>query len=118
MPLYEANIILRQELAASDVERLTEDFTKIIVDNGGKVAKIEQLGLRNLAYIVKKNKKGHYVYLELDAPYDSVKELERVLGLSDDVLRVLVVKVDEFSELSPVALLKERSSGDSQAAAS
>ena len=118
MPLYEANIVLRQELAVSDVEKLTEDFTKIITDNGGKVAKVEQLGLRNLAYTVKKNKKGHYVYLELDTPYDAVKELERVLGLSDDVLRVLVVKVEEFSEVSPVALLKERSSSDSQAAAS
>ena len=85
MPLYEANIVLRQDLTVSDVEKQTEDFSKVITDNGGKVTKVEQLGLRNLAYMIRKNRKGHYIYLELDTPFEAAKELERVLGINENV---------------------------------
>lgn len=106
MPLYETTFIARQDIPASDVEKLTEQFTKIITDNNGKVVKTEKWGLRNLAYIINKNRKGHYVFLGIDASADTVKELERNLRLNEDVLRFITIAVEEISK-EPSAILQE-----------
>lgn len=108
MSLYEVNIILRQDLSSSLVEEVTKKYANIIAEDSGKVLKTEQLGLRNLAYIVKKNKKGHYVYLEVTASDTAIKEIERKSQIDEDVLRLLVVKVDEFCKISASAMLEER----------
>lgn len=93
MPLYETTFVARQDLAPADVEKLADKFAAIIKENGGKVVKTEKWGLRNLAYVVKKNRKGHYVYFELDAPVAAVKEYERLAHLNEDVIRLLTVRV-------------------------
>lgn len=98
MPLYETVFIARQDVSTQQVEDLTEQMTGFITDGDGTVAKVENWGLRNLAYKVKKNRKGHYVLLNIDAPVAAVKEMERNLLLSEDVLRHMTLRVDELEE--------------------
>jgi small subunit ribosomal protein S6 len=103
MSLYEVIFILRQDLATSEVDSITEDFNKIIRDNTGEVIKSEYWGLRNLAYEIKKNKKGHYVLLGVRAPGTLVKELQRKMKINENVIRYAVLKVEEISsDSSPI----------------
>jgi small subunit ribosomal protein S6 len=111
MALYEATFIARRDISTQDVTKLTDQFSAIITSNGGKVVKSEYWGLRNMAYKVKKNKKGHYVMLGLDAPSAAVKELERNLHLNEDVIRNLTIRVEEI-EAGPSAPLKENERSD------
>ena len=91
------------------LDKITEYFTKIVTDHAGKVVKSEYWGLRSLSYKIKKNRKGHYVLLGLDAPADAVNELERQFKLHEDVMRSLTVRVDEISkEASAVLRQPER----------
>ncbi len=98
MDLYEHVIIARHDISAAQVEALTADFSKIIEDNGGTVAKNEYWGLKSLAYKIKKNRKGHYVLLNLDAPHAAVFEMERLERLNEDILRTMTIRVDELEE--------------------
>ena len=96
MPLYESVFIARQDISGAQVEALTEQFSQIIIDQGGTVTKKEYWGLKNLTYRIKKNRKGHYVLLNINAPAVAVIELERQLKINEDVLRYITVKVDQF----------------------
>jgi len=115
MPLYEHVFLARQDLAQAQVDALAENATKIVEDNGGKVVKTETWGLRSLAYRIAKNRKAHYVMLDLDAPAQAVAELERQSNINEDVIRFLTIKVDEH-EKGPSAMMrrgeKERSRSD------
>ena len=104
MSLYEYTYIARQDIQPQQVDAITEQFAKIITDNGGKVAKTESWGLRTLAYRIKKYKKGHYVHLNLDAPHAAIAELERNARLHEDVIRYMTIRVDEFEEGDSVVL--------------
>lgn len=104
MSLYEYTYIARQDIQPQQVDAITAEFTKIIDDNGGKVAKTESWGLRTLAYRIKKYKKGHYVHLNLDAPHAAIAELERNARLHEDVIRYMTIRVDEFEEGDSVVL--------------
>ena len=109
MALYEHVLIARQDISAQQAEALNNHLKALLEEQGGKVAKIEYWGLRNLAYRIKKNRKGHYSLLALDAPAPAVKEMERQLSINEDVLRYLTVRVEELDlELSPVLARKER----------
>jgi small subunit ribosomal protein S6 len=103
--------ITRQDIAAPQVEALTEHFAKIIDENGGTVAKREYWGLRSLAYRIRKNRKGHYMLLNIDAPPAAVLEMERQMRLSEDVVRQLTVRVEELQE-GPSAMMQSRASRD------
>lgn len=107
MPYYETVFVARQDVSAVQVEGLIEGFSSIIQDQGGKVTKKESWGLRNLAYRIKKNRKGHYVLLNLDAPPEAVKEMERNMRLNEDIIRFLTVRVEALEE-GPSAMLKSR----------
>src|SRR3546814_11537558 len=85
MPLYEHVFLARQDLAQTQVDGLAEAATKIIEDNGGKVAKVETWGLRNIAYRIRKNRKAHYVLMDIDAPSPAIAELERQTSLNATV---------------------------------
>ena len=116
MPLYESIFIVRQDVPVAQVETLTTTFADLIQANGGKVTKTEQWGLRTLAYRINKNKKGHYVMFNIDAPVAAINEVERVMRINEDVLRFLTVRVEEL-EAGPSAMLRkdersERSFGD------
>ena len=107
MPFYENIFIARQDVSTAQVEALTEQFVAIIDAQGGKVTKREYWGLKSLAYRVKKNRKGHYTLLNIDAPAAAVIEMERQMHLHEDVLRHLTVKVEELEE-GPSAMLQSR----------
>src|ERR1700691_6272986 len=111
MPFYENVFIARQDVSAAQVEALAESFAGIVAQHGGTVTKREYWGLRNLAYRVKKNRKGHYILLNLDAPPAAVNELERNMRINEDVLRYLTVRVDEH-EAGPSAVMQNRGRGD------
>lgn len=107
MPLYESVFVVRQDVSAQHVESLAERYGEMIRENGGEVAKTEYWGLRNLAYRVKKNRKGHYTMFNIDGPPAAVAELERNMRLSEDVLRYLTIRVDAFEE-GPSAIIRNR----------
>lgn len=104
MALYEHVFIARQDITASQVESITADFSKIVEENGGKVAKNEYWGLKNLAYKIKKNRKGHYVLLNIDAPHAAITEMERHCRLHEDVMRFMTIRVDEHEEGQSIVL--------------
>lgn len=113
MALYEHVFLARQDLAQAQVDALAESATKIIEDNKGKVVKTETWGLRSLAYKIAKNRKAHYVMLEIDAPAGVVAELERQTSINEDVIRYMTVKVDALEEGPSVMMRKsERSDRD------
>ena len=116
MPFYESIFIVRQDVPAAQVETLTTSFADILQAQGGKVTKTEQWGLRTLAYRINKNKKGHYVMFNLDAPAAAVAEMERNMGLSEDILRHMTIRVEAL-DTEPSAILRkeertERGFGD------
>ena len=106
MALYEHVFLARQDLAQAQVDQLAEAATKIIEDNQGKVVKTETWGLRNLAYRVKKNRKAHYVMLDIDAPAGAVAELERQTAINEDVIRYMTVRVDAHEQGPSVMMRK------------
>lgn len=106
MPFYESVFIARQDLSPAQVEALTGDISAIVKKNGGKVTKTEQWGLRSLTFRIRKNKKGHYVLLNIDAPPAAVQEMERTMRINEDVLRTLTIRVEELEEGPSVVLRK------------
>src|SRR3954451_12003338 len=111
MALYESVFIARQDISAAQTEALTEQFSQIIVDHGGTVSKKEYWGLKSLAFRIKKNRKGHYVLLNIDPTSAAVIEMERNMRLHEDVLRYLTVKVEALEE-GPSAVMQSRDRGD------
>jgi len=111
MPLYENIFIARQDISAAQVEALADTFTGIVTTQGGQVTKREYWGLRNLAYRIKKNRKGHYILFNLDAPPPAVNELERNMRINEDVLRYITVRVDALEE-GPSAVMQNRGRGE------
>ena len=100
MALYEHLLIARQDISAQQVDALATHLKTIIEGGGGRVEKQEYWGLRSLAYRIKKNRKGHYVLLNINSPAKAVQELERQIKINEDVLRYLTVKVDQFEQSS------------------
>jgi small subunit ribosomal protein S6 len=98
MPLYETVLIARNDVTQQQVEGIVDAIATQFEANGDSVKKREYWGLRNLAYRIKKNRKGHYMLLGLDAKPASVKEMERQLGLNEDVLRFMTIRVDAIEE--------------------
>ena len=107
MPLYEHVFLARQDLAQAQVDALAENATKIIADNGGSVVKTETWGLRSLAYRIAKNRKAHYVMLDIDAPAAALAELERQTGINEDVIRFMTIRVDAH-EQGPSAMMRRQ----------
>jgi small subunit ribosomal protein S6 len=107
MNLYETVFICRQDVTPAQVETLAQEYTKIIRDQGGEVSKTEFCGLRNLAYRIKKNKKGHYVLMNIASSAAAVAEIERLMKLNENVLRHLTVRVEEHDP-NPSALMQQR----------
>tara|TARA_Y100001934_G_scaffold29352_1_gene32179 strand:+ start:189 stop:695 length:507 start_codon:yes stop_codon:yes gene_type:complete len=108
MPYYENVFIARQDISSTQVEAIADAMTEIITTDGGTVARREYWGLKSLAYRMKKNKKGHFVLFNLDASIDAVREMERQMGLHEDVLRFMTLRTDDLPE-DPSVMLASRS---------
>ncbi len=113
MPYYESVYIARPDISTAQVDALTENLTSIVGENGGTVTKNEYWGLKNLAYRIKKNRKGHYTLMNIDAPAAAIGELERNMRINEDVLRYMTIRVDELDE-NPSIMLTSRGPRDSR----
>ncbi len=111
MALYEHIYLARQDISAQQVEALTEQFRSILESLGGKIEKVEYWGVKSLAYRIKKNRKAHFTLMNISAPAAAVTEMERQLGLNEDVLRTLTLRVDELED-GPSAMLRKREESD------
>ncbi|HZQ01070.1 MAG TPA: 30S ribosomal protein S6 [Reyranella sp.] len=105
MALYENVFIARQDVPQTQVETLTNQFAELVAAQGGTVSKKEYWGLRSLTFRIKKNRKGHYTLLNIDAPPAAVKELERTMSINEDIIRFLTVRVDALEE-GPSAVMQ------------
>ena len=106
MPLYEHVFLARQDLSQAQVDQLAADATSIIETNEGKVTKTETWGLKNLAYKIDRNRKAHFVMLNLEGPGAMVAELERQNRINEDIIRYITVRVDELEEGPSVMMRK------------
>lgn len=111
MALYEHIFIVRQDVSSQQIDELTEQFKSFIEQGKGSVTKVEHWGLRTLAYRIKKNRKGHYIMFNLDAPHEAVAEMERNQRLNEDIIRTLTIKVEELEE-GPSAMKRGREERD------
>ncbi len=107
MPYYETVFIARQDISATQVESLADAFTQTIEGQGGQIAKREVWGLRPLAFRMNKQRKGHYVLFNIDAPAPAVHEMERQMRINEDILRHLTIRVDALEE-GPSAMMQMR----------
>ena len=98
MPLYEHVVISRQDLSNAQAEGLVEHFGKVLSDNGGKVVDSEYWGLKTMAYKINKNRKGHYMLLNIDSPPEAIQEYERLMRLDEDIIRFLTIKIKSINE--------------------
>ena len=98
MRLYESVFIARQDITSAQVEAMADEFSEIITSAGGSIKKREYWGLRSLAYRIKKNRKGHYVMLNIETGPEALREYERIMGLNEDVLRFLNLNIEEIED--------------------
>ncbi|WP_068312387.1 30S ribosomal protein S6 [Polycladidibacter hongkongensis] len=111
MALYEHVVLARQDISTQQVEALVEQFKTVLEENGGKVSKIEPWGLRTLTYRINKNRKAHYVLINIDAPAAAVAEMERQMRLNEDILRFMTIRVEELDE-NPSAMMQKKDRDD------
>jgi small subunit ribosomal protein S6 len=107
MALYEHIYMARQDISAQQVEALTEQFKKVVAGLGGSIDKIEYWGVKSLAYRIKKNRKAHFSLFNINAPHAAIAEMERQMGLSEDVLRFMTLRVEALEE-GPSAMMRKR----------
>ena len=112
MPLYEHVLISRQDLSNAQAEGLAEHFGKILSENGGKVVDSEYWGLKTMAYKINKNRKGHYSFLKTDSPSAAVQEMERLMRIHEDIMRVLTIKVDTHNDGPSIQTSKREDRSD------
>lgn len=98
MPLYEHVFIARQDISNTQAEGLIDHFGHILKENNGNLVDFEYWGLRGMAYKMNKNRKGHYCYLRTDAPATAILEMERLMRIHDDIIRVLTIRVEEHED--------------------
>lgn len=115
MAFYEVTFVVRPDLSKADVQKLTDSLTQIVADHKETVVKNEYWGLRTLAYKINKMAKGHYTMLGLDVSPDTLKELERQIGINEDVIRHLTVRVDKL-DATPSVVLQSKSGDNYEAA--
>jgi len=116
MPLYEHVFLARQDISQAQVDALTKEYSDVITEAGGKIAKVEYWGVKTLAFKIKKNRKAHYSLMNIEAPPTAVAEMERRMGLSPDVIRFITIRVDEHESEPSIQMRKsdrdDRRDGD------
>jgi len=112
MRLYESVFIARQDISSQQVESMADEFAGIITNAGGQIHKREYWGLRSLAYRIKKNRKGHYIMFNLETDGATLKEYERIMGLNEDVLRFLNIRIEEVDEAPSIIMQNKGERGE------
>lgn len=111
MALYEHVFLARQDISQQQVENLVEHFKTLISESGGSVGKVENWGLKSIAYRINKNRKAHYVLMNIDAGSDAVAEMERQMRLNEDIMRFMTIRVEEHEE-EQSAMMQKRDRDD------
>ncbi|MFB2551124.1 30S ribosomal protein S6 [Ensifer soli] len=111
MALYEHVFLARQDISAQQVEALVEQYKGVLEANGGKIGRVENWGLKSLTYRIKKNRKAHYVLVDIDAPAPAVHEMERQMRINEDILRYMTIAVEKHEE-GPSAMMQKRDRDD------
>ena len=111
MALYEHIYLARQDISAQQVESLTEQLKSVIQSFGGTIEKVEYWGVKSLAYRIKKNRKAHFSLLNINAPSAALVEMERQMGINEDVLRFMTIRVEEL-EQGQSAMMRKRDDDD------
>ena len=111
MALYEHVFLARQDITPQQVDALVEQYKGVIESNGGKVGRVENWGLKSLTYRIKKNRKAHYVLMDIDAPAPAVHEVERQMRINEDILRYMTIAVEKHEE-GPSAMMQKRDRDD------
>ena len=111
MALYEHIYLARQDVTPQQVETLTEQFKTVIEANGGSIAKLEYWGVKTLAYRIKKNRKAHFTLMNINASAAAVAEMERQVGINEDILRFMTIRMEEHEE-GPSAMMRKREESD------
>lgn len=111
MPLYEHVFLTRQDASNAQVDQLTDQFKAVITAGGGKIGKSEYWGLKSLTFRIKKNRKAHYTYIDIEAPPAAIAEMERQMSINEDVVRFMTVRVEKHEE-GPTAMMKAGSRRD------
>ena len=112
MRLYESVFIARQDISTTQVESMADELAGIITNAGGTIHKREYWGLRSLAYRIKKNRKGHYIMFNFETDGPTLKEYERIMGLNEDVLRFLNIRIEEVEEGPSIIMQNKGDRGD------
>jgi len=112
MALYEHVFLARQDLSQQQVDALVEHYRDVVSSLGGSIGRVENWGLKSLTYRVKKNRKAYYTLMDLDCPPAALNEMERQMGLSEDVLRFLTIKVDKHEEGASAMMQKREERSD------
>ncbi len=107
MPLYEHTFLARQDVTAQQVTGLMNTYKAVIEEMGGKVGKTEYWGLKSTAYKIKKNRRAHYAFFNIEAPFQAVLEMERQMRITPDILRFLTVRVEELDEKPSIMMRKQ-----------
>ena len=107
MALYEHVFLARQDVSGQRVDELVEQFKGILEAGGGIGRQVEYWGLKSLTFRINKNRKAHYTLMNIDAPHAAVAEMERQMGINEDVLRFLTVRVEELDEEPSVQMQKK-----------
>ncbi len=111
MALYEHIYLARQDVTAQQVEAMTEQMKAVIESKGGKIGKVEYWGVKSLAFRIKKNRKAHFTLINIDAPPAAIAEMERQMGINEDILRLLTLRVEAHEE-GPSAMMRKREDSD------
>ncbi|HOV02958.1 MAG TPA: 30S ribosomal protein S6 [Hyphomicrobiales bacterium] len=111
MPLYEHVFLARQDISSQQVDQLVETFKGVVAELGGTVGKVEYWGVKPLSFRINKNRKAHYTLMNIDAPHAAIAEMERQMGISEDVLRFMTIRVEELEE-GPSAMMQKRDRDD------
>lgn len=107
---YETVLIARQDLGAAQVNDIVSALSEVVKKEGGEIVRADNWGLKTLAYRIKKNRKGHYVLMNLSAPATAIAEFERVMRLNEDIIRYMTLRVEDFCEDSTSSEEKARES--------
>ncbi len=107
MALYEHVLLSRQDLSQQQVDELVERFKGVIVAGGGSVGRVENWGLKSLTYRINKNRKAYYTLMDITCPPAALHEMERQMGISEDVLRFMSIKVEKHED-GPSAMMQKR----------
>ena len=111
MSFYESVFILRQDLTTDNAKSLCEKFSKVLEDSGGKIAKTEYWGLRNLSFKIKKNKKGHYFLINSESSAPAVSKMKQLLNIDENILRYLTIRINEVEKGPSIIMEEEKDNG-------